>query len=120
MVYNSTLSMCSIPKMNLGLINKHRTELWNINSAKSSKLCYIAPVGLISPFTLVSVTSRTSQSKKFSIKAAASGSGGSNSKRGSSSRRVYQQSQSQAPLAPIKEAASFVLPVGAFVVVTFG
>ncbi|KAL3654123.1 hypothetical protein CASFOL_003804 [Castilleja foliolosa] len=119
MASTSTLSMCSHPKVNLGLINKHRTELWNVSSSKSSKLCYIARSGLISPFTLVRVTLRTSQSKKFSIKATASGSGGSNPKRGSSSRRVYQQSQSQAPLAPIKEAASFILPVGAFVVVTF-
>lgn len=39
-----------------------------------------------------------------------------------SGRRVYNQSQSQAPLPAValKEAASFVVPVGTFVVVTFG
>lgn len=39
------------------------------------------------------------------------------------SRRVYTESQSEtAPLTavPVKEIASFVLPVGSFIVVTFG
>ena len=37
-------------------------------------------------------------------------------------RRVYRQSQSQQPLssAPVKQIASFVVPVGVFVAATFG
>lgn len=42
------------------------------------------------------------------------------SSRSSSSRRVYRQSQAEAPALPMNEIASFVLPAGAFVVVSFG
>lgn len=52
--------------------------------------------------------------KRLSIISAASSSGSR------SSRRVYKQSQVQAPAPPIKGIASIVLPAGAFVVVTFG
>ncbi|KAG8366206.1 hypothetical protein BUALT_Bualt17G0052400 [Buddleja alternifolia] len=114
MVSASTLSLCSSPKIKLDFRNKHRTELLSISSAKSS---YNA-LGVVFPFTLVSITSRHLHLKKFSVKAS-SDSGNSGSRRGPSSRRVYRQSQAQAPVAPIKEIASSVLPAGAFVVVTF-
>ncbi|GER52412.1 chloroplast envelope protein 1 [Striga asiatica] len=119
MVSTSTLSLSSHPKINFGLRNKHRTEVGSISSEKSSKFNGIAP-GVNSPFALVSFTSRTLQSKKFLIKAAAAGSADRNSRSGSSSRRVYQQSQAQAPLAPVKDISSFLLPAGAFLVATFG
>lgn len=46
---------------------------------------------------------------------AASSTGGS-----SSSRRVYRESQAEAPPVPMNEIVSFVLPAGALVVVSFG
>lgn len=106
-------------QINFGLQNKHKTEFWTLSSTKSSSLRHNAR-GVIFPFTLVSITSRPLRSRKLCITAAAAGSGGSSSRRGANSRRVYQQSQAQAPVVPVKEIASSVLPVGAFVVVIFG
>ncbi|KAL0421300.1 UNVERIFIED_CONTAM: hypothetical protein Slati_3152900 [Sesamum latifolium] len=118
MVSTSTLSLCSHPKINFGFQNKQRNELWTMSSTRRSSLYRSSP-GKISPFTPVRIILRHSHLKKFNIKAAASGSGGRSSGRGASSRRVYKQAEAQAPVAPVKEIASFVLPAGAFVVATF-
>lgn len=58
--------------------------------------------------------------RSFAIRAASASSASGRPAR--SGRRVYNQSQAQAPLPAValKEAASFVVPVGTFVVVTFG
>ncbi|THG23879.1 hypothetical protein TEA_004066 [Camellia sinensis var. sinensis] len=40
-------------------------------------------------------------------------------RRPASNRRVYKQSQSQAASFPVKEIASFIVPAGAFVAITF-
>ncbi|KAK4382940.1 hypothetical protein Sango_2725400 [Sesamum angolense] len=119
MVSTSTLSLCSHPKINFGFQNKQRNELWTMSSTIRSSLYRSSP-GKISTFTPVRIILRSSHLKKSNIRAAASGSGGRSSSRGASSRRVYKQAQAQAPVAPVKEIASFVLPAGAFVVVTFG
>ncbi|KAL2253547.1 UNVERIFIED_CONTAM: hypothetical protein Sindi_0149400 [Sesamum indicum] len=118
MVSTSTLSLCSHPKINFGFQNKQRNELWTMSSTRRSSL-YCSSLVKISPSTPVRIILRASHLKKFNIKAAASGSGGRSSNRGSSSRRVYKQAQAPAPVAPVKDIVSFVLPAGAFVVVTF-
>lgn len=53
--------------------------------------------------------------EKFAIRASASSGN-------RSSRRVYTESQSQAtsPMVAAKEIASFIVPAGTFVVITFG
>lgn len=54
------------------------------------------------------------------IRAASRADGGRSGTKGG--RRVYKQSQSQPSISapPIKEIASFVIPAGVFVAVTFG
>lgn len=58
----------------------------------------------------------------FEVKAASSSRAEGGSRRSSGGRRVYRQSQSESPLslAPVKKFASFVVPAGMFLVVTFG
>ena len=68
------------------------------------------------PSTTSFITRRCySRSKRLVVTAAYGAEGGSR-------RRVYRQSQSQQPLssAPVKQIASFVVPVGVFVAATFG
>lgn len=94
--------------------NKHTTQLWTLST---SPLRHNAPDSFC-PFTLLTINYRPLSSRRLVITAAATGA--SSSRRGSSSRRVYQESQAQPPIAPVKQIASFILPAGAFIVVTFG
>ncbi|KAH6770736.1 RNI-like superfamily protein [Perilla frutescens var. hirtella] len=116
MVSTSALSLSSHPKISFAFQNIHTTQLWCFSSDKSVSLTQNGPK-LVCPFTLLTINSRPLSSTKFLVRAAATG--GRSSRRGASSRRVYQESQALPPIAPVKQIASFILPAGAFVVVTF-
>lgn len=94
--------------------NNHTTQLWTLST---SSLRHNAPDSLC-PFTLLTINYRPLSSRRLLITAAATG--GPTSRRGSTSRRVYQESIAQPSIAPVKQIASFILPAGAFIVVTFG
>lgn len=102
-----------VSQISFAFQNKHTTQLWTLSSAKSVSSQRSGP-DLSRHFT-VSINSRPFSSRKLVIRAA-----GGSSRRSGSSRRVYQESQAQAPVAPVGQVASFILPAGAFVIATFG
>ncbi|XP_022867050.1 uncharacterized protein LOC111386805 [Olea europaea var. sylvestris] len=115
MLSTSTLPQYSHPKNNFSFYKKQRIDFFSNGRTKNTSLCYCF-MGSVFPFSVLYKNSSTKYLylKRSSIVAAASSSGSR------SSRKVYKQSQAQAPAAPIQGIASFVLPAGAFVVVTFG
>ncbi|CAI9092831.1 OLC1v1028171C1 [Oldenlandia corymbosa var. corymbosa] len=111
----SALSLCS-PSM----VNRldHEQNKGLKGRVLSRSLSYGAQ-GALLPLTplYISSSSRRSRSVRLRIRAAASD--GVSRRPSSGSRRVYRESQAQGPPAPVKELASSIAPVGAFVVVTF-
>ncbi|KAG6429616.1 hypothetical protein SASPL_107668 [Salvia splendens] len=116
MVSTSALSLSSHLEISFAFRSKHTTQLWTLSSTNSSSLRRRG-TDLGRHFTLVTINSEPLSSRKFEIRAAAAG--GGSSRRSGSSRRVYQESQAQTPIAPVTQAASYILPAGAFVIATF-
>ncbi|XAR65019.1 hypothetical protein NMG60_11008959 [Bertholletia excelsa] len=112
----STLSLYSPP--NIYFRNK-RGQRGEVEVYWTS---YCAPGVRFPPATVPPVSRRRCfRLKSLVVKAVASSRRDGGARQPASSRRVYKQSQGRAPLppAPAKEIASYIVPAGAFVVVTF-
>ena len=83
--------------------------------SSSSRYCAARGAQL---FPFAPLNRRSTRKISLTVRAASGGV----SRRSASSRRVYRESQAQAPAlpAPVMQIASFILPAGAFIVGTFG
>lgn len=87
-----------------------------LNSSYSSYV--LLPISRSLYFSSSCSRSKCLQLKRVIVRASSSSSTGS--RRSSSSRRVYKESQAQPPTLPVDQIASFAVPAGAFVVISFG
>lgn len=87
-----------------------------LNSSYSSYV--LLPISPSLYFSSSCSRSKCLQLKRVIVRASSSSSTGS--RRSSSSRRVYKESQAQPPTLPVDQIASFAVPAGAFVVISFG
>ncbi|GMP82937.1 hypothetical protein CsSME_00037034 [Camellia sinensis var. sinensis] len=105
----STLSLYSHPK-----ISFPAQPLKRAREAVGGATNYCAP-GVLFPATPPYISRRRCWRSKSLVVRSDGG-----PRRPASNRRVYKQSQSQAASFPVKEIASFIVPAGAFVAITFG
>ncbi|KAL3511242.1 hypothetical protein ACH5RR_030643 [Cinchona calisaya] len=109
MGFSTALSLYSPAKINLRQ-NRRSQVLQQGHALSASSRC--------SAGELLFPLDKKTSTRKFSLTVKAAS--GGVSRRSASSRKVYRESQVQAPAAaPVKEIASFILPAGAFFVVTF-
>lgn len=105
----STLPLYSHPK-----ISFPAQPLKRAREAVGGATSYCAP-GVLFPATPPYISRRRCWRSKSLVVRSDGG-----PRRPASNRRVYKQSQSQAASFPVKEIASFIVPAGAFVAITFG
>ncbi|CAK9147665.1 unnamed protein product, partial [Ilex paraguariensis] len=89
-----------------------RSQLWT-HGVLSSSSSYCSHSVLFHNTVVYISRQKCPKFRNLTVEAASSSAGGSR-------RRVYNQSEPQGPAIPVKEIVSFVVPAGAFVVVTFG
>ncbi|CAN4094782.1 unnamed protein product [Withania somnifera] len=111
---SSALSLCSHPTVNIEF--HHRKVVGCglqklLNSSSSYCLLQISPTSNIS-----SRRRKFLQLRRVIVRAASSGTG---PRRSTNSRRVYKESQAQAPAIPLEQITSFIVPACAFVVTSF-
>lgn len=83
----------------------------SLNSSNNYCLIHISPI-------CITRRRKCLQLRRVIVKADLSSS--TSPRRSTNSRRVYKESQAQTPAIPVDRIVSFVVPAGAFVVISFG
>uniref|UniRef100_M1B9P4 Chloroplast envelope protein 1 n=1 Tax=Solanum tuberosum TaxID=4113 RepID=M1B9P4_SOLTU len=109
---SSTFSLCSHPTVNFEFNGRKVGYGLQKSLSSSSSYCLIH----ISPIC-ISSRRKCLQLRRVIVRAASSSSTGP--RRSTNTRRVYKESQAQTPALPVDRIVSFVVPAGAFVVISF-